>query len=337
MQKTQNRQPVPVPAAKMMSTVPIVHGEGLPFRRSSRLALRQQLTEKIPDAQALKSRGYLLGRRIAKGTFATVVRAKYYDPHAAGDGLQAPSGLDLACKIVDESKSKDEAFLKKFLPRELKILERIMHPNIIQIQSIIRRDCRLFIFMRLAERGDLLGFIRKYGALPEERCRYWFYQMADAIRYLHRLNIAHRDLKCENVLISKNMNIKLSDFGFARTCIDETGMAVMSQTYCGSAAYAAPEIISGKSYTPKSADLWSLGVILFIMLNGTMPFDEKNLKKLVKSQLAKQFAFRPEVEKVVSLDAIRMVRHLLEPDPITRINIDEVMQERWESNVVVDK
>lgn len=325
----------PRPAPEM-STAPVAHGEGIaqPFRRSSRLAIQQQVKkEQISDAEVLKSRGYLLGRRIAKGTFATVVRAKYYDPKAGGDGLQTP--LDLACKIVDESKSKNEDFLEKFLPRELKILKRIEHPNIIQLQGIIRSGCRVFIFMRLAERGDLLSFIRKYGALPEEQSRIWFHQMADAIRYLHRLNIAHRDLKCENVLISESMNIKLSDFGFARTCIDETGMAVMSQTYCGSAAYAAPEIVSGKAYTPKAADLWSLGVLLFIMLNGTMPFDEKHLKKLVKMQLAKQFAFRPEVEKVISLDAIRMVRHLLEPDPNTRINIGEVLQERWLEKMVV--
>ncbi|XP_062554619.1 testis-specific serine/threonine-protein kinase 1-like [Armigeres subalbatus] len=319
-----------------MSSNPADHGEGVPrpFRRSSRLALKQQLNEQIPDAQALKSRGYLLGRRIAKGTFATVLRAKFYDPKAAGDGL--PLGLDMACKIVDESKSKDEDFVKKFLPRELRILQRIDHPNIIQVHSIVRRKSRVFIFMRLAERGDLLSFIRKNGALSEDTSRLWFYQMADAIQYLHQLNIAHRDLKCENMLISNNMNIKLSDFGFSRTCVDETGMAAMSKTFCGSSAYAAPEIVSGKEYNPKAADLWSLGVVLFIMLNGVMPFDEKNLKKLVKSQLAKQFAFSPEVEKVISLDAIRMVRNLLEPDPITRINIDEVMGERWERNVVVE-
>lgn len=319
-----------------MSTVQNNHAEGLPqpFRRSSRLAMRQQLNEHIPDNHALKSRGYLLGRRIAKGTFATVMRATYYDPKQGNDGSQTP--LELACKVIDESKSKDEDFLKKFLPRELKILERIDHPNIIQTHSIMRRGSRVFIFMRLAERGDMLSFIRKYGALSEERSRFWFYQMADAIRYLHRLNIAHRDLKCENVLISKNMNVKLSDFGFARTCIDETGVALMSKTFCGSAAYAAPEVVSGKAYIPKSADLWSLGVVLFIMLNGTMPFDEKNLKKLIKCQLARQFTFRPEVEKVISMDAIRMVRHLLEPDPIDRINIDEVMRERWEGKFVVE-
>ncbi|XP_058448271.1 testis-specific serine/threonine-protein kinase 1-like [Malaya genurostris] len=311
-------------------------GEGrpLPLRRSSRLALRQSLTHQIPDAQALKARGYLLGRRMAKGTFATVVRAKYYEP-TTGDGPQKP--MHLACKVVDEGKSKDVDFLTKFLPRELQILGKIEHPNIIQTHSIMRRGRRVFIFMRLAERGDLLSFIRKHGGLVEGQARYWFYQMVDAINYLHQMDIAHRDLKCENILISKNMNIKLSDFGFARNCIDETGGSIFSKTFCGSAAYAAPEIVGGKPYQPKAADLWSLGVVLFIMLNGIMPFDEKNLKKLVRCQLGRQFQFLPEVEKVISLDAIRMVRNLLDPDPVDRININEVMRERWEVKVVANK
>lgn len=309
-----------------------------PFRRSSRLVLRQQHSvEQIPDALALKARGYLLGRRMAKGTFATVLRAKFYESKSPGDG-PAPKPTELACKIIDQSKSKDEQFLQKFLPRELEILGQIRHPNIIQTHSIMRRNNRVFIFLQLAERGDLLTFIRKHGALPENRTRFWFYQMADAVRYLHRQDIAHRDLKCENILISANMNVKLSDFGFARTCTDpSSGTAIMSKTFCGSAAYAAPEIISTTPYNPKMADLWSLGVVLFIMLNGTMPFDEKNLKKLLRNQLGRHIQFRPEVEKVCSLEAIRMVRSLLEPDPIDRINIEEVMEEPWRASAIANK
>ncbi|KAL9692449.1 hypothetical protein quinque_015887 [Culex quinquefasciatus] len=249
-----------------------------------------------------------------------------------------PKPTELACKIIDQSKSKDEQFLHKFLPRELEILGQIRHPNIIQTHSIMRRNNRVFIFLQLAERGDLLTFIRKHGALPENRTRFWFYQMADAVRYLHRQDIAHRDLKCENILISANMNVKLSDFGFARTCTDpSSGTAIMSKTFCGSAAYAAPEIISTTPYNPKMADLWSLGVVLFIMLNGTMPFDEKNLKKLLRNQLGRHIQFRPEVEKVCSLEAIRMVRSLLEPDPIDRINIEEVMEEPWRASAIANK
>ncbi|XP_055548181.1 testis-specific serine/threonine-protein kinase 1-like [Wyeomyia smithii] len=321
------------PAAKISREEGVLAKPSL-LRRSSRLALRQRKIEQIPDIQALKSRGYLLGRRMATGTFATVMRAKYFEPKT-GDGPQKT--LDLACKIVDEGKSKDVEFLTKFLPRELQILAKIEHPNIIQTHSIMRRGSRVFIFMRLAELGDLLSYIRRHGALAEERCRFWFYQMVDAIRYLHEMDIAHRDLKCENILISKNLNIKLSDFGFARYCKNEIGNNIMSSTFCGSAAYAAPEIMSATLYQPKAADLWSLGVVLFIMLNGTMPFDEKNLKKLVRCQMSRQFQFRPEVEKVISFDPIRIVHNLLDPDPVDRINIEEVMEERWEVKVVANK
>lgn len=290
--------------------------------------------EQVPDFQAFKSRGYLLGRPIAKGAFATVIRAKYYEPRT-GDGLQ--KSLDLACKIIDESKSKDFEFLTKFLPRELQILARIEHPNIIQTHSIMRRGSRVFIFMRLAELGDLLSYIQRHGALAEERSRFWFYQMVDAIQYLHQMDIAHRDLKCENILISKNMNIKLSDFGFARHCKDKIGSSILSSTFCGSAAYAAPEIVGNKPYQPKAADLWSLGVVLFIMLNGTMPFDERNLKKLERCQVGRQYCFRPEVRKAISFDAVRIVYNLLDPNPVDRINIDEVIKARWEVKVVGNK
>ncbi|XP_055619401.1 testis-specific serine/threonine-protein kinase 1-like [Toxorhynchites rutilus septentrionalis] len=300
-------------------------------KKSSRLIHNYSEAQNIPDALALKTRGYILGRRIAKGTFATVWRAKYYAQD--NGGVRKP--LELACKIVDESKAKEIA--EKFLPRELHVLGRISHSNIIQTHRIMRRGHRVFIFMRLAERGDLLSYIREYGAIPELQSKVWFFQMADAIRYLHHLNIAHRDIKCENVLITRTMNVKLSDFGFARTCMDEIGRVVMSETFCGSTAYASPEVVGGKAYDPKAADMWSLGVVLFIMLNGTMPFDESNLKKMTKKQLNRQISFEPLVEQVISLEAIRLVRNLLDPNPDDRINIDEVMKTQWEVNAVANK
>lgn len=159
---------------------------------------------------------------------------------------------------------------------------------------------RYFIFMRFAENGDLLDFVLKNGAVIESQARVWLRQMALGIQYLHELEIAHRDLKCENVLITANYNVKLADFGFARYVVDSRGRRILSETYCGSLSYAAPEILRGTPYNPKISDLWSLGVILYIMLNKAMPFDDTNIKRLYEQQTNRKWKFRAKVENVLS-------------------------------------
>lgn len=145
--------------------------------------------------------------------------------------------LDLACKYVDRSKAPKD-FLEKFFPRELELLTKVSHTNIIGIHSILQSGNTIFIFMRYAENGDLLEYIKNHGAVGESQASLWFFQMVSAVRYLHSLGYAHRDLKCENVLISRHMNVKLADFGFTRKCLDENNKKIMSDTFCGSAGEA---------------------------------------------------------------------------------------------------
>lgn len=188
----------------------------------SRAAKRQS-----SDHSALERRGYGFGKKIGKGSYGNVIAAHYKDPNNKGF-------VELACKCVDKSKAPKD-FLEKFFPREIQVLTKISHPNIIGIHSILQSGQTVFIFMRWAENGDLLDHVKKHGAIVEPQANLWFYQMTRAIKYLHSLNYAHRDLKCENILISKHMNIKIADFGFARSCMDENKEKIMSQTFCGSA------------------------------------------------------------------------------------------------------
>ncbi|XP_069685904.1 testis-specific serine/threonine-protein kinase 1-like [Periplaneta americana] len=143
------------------------------------------------------------------------------------------------------------------------------------------------------------------------------------------MDLAHRDLKLENVLMVSKNYIKVADFGFVRKCRDERGRRVMSDTFCGSVAYAAPEIILGTPYNPKKADVWSLGCILFIMLTGTMPFDESNVKEMVKMQTSKTLTFPTLAQSPISSAAKKLITDLLEPDVTKRPNIRKVKRNSW--------
>ncbi|ALC46310.1 CG14305 [Drosophila busckii] len=270
------------------------------------------------DIKILTEQRYTIGHKIGEGSYAAVHLANYVDDR----GRQ----LKLACKIVNMSKAPHD-FVTKFFPRELKIIAKLEHPHIIQTHSIVQRRQLVFVFMAYATNGDLLMHITKHGAIDEDQCKLWLQQLASALKYLHSEDIAHRDLKCDNVLISRHFNVKLTDFGFARYCGMAKGAPVLSDTYCGSTAYAAPEILVGLPYEPKIADAWSLGIILFIMLNGKMPFDDKNQPQMLADQRAKRYAFTRRRE--FSADAKATVAVLLEPNVQARWNVQEILSCNW--------
>ncbi|XP_046401674.1 testis-specific serine/threonine-protein kinase 3 [Ischnura elegans] len=280
------------------------------------------LVTRNSEIEALQQRGYVIGKKIGQGAYATVHLAEYID------GSQRREKTKLACKIIDKERAPND-FLEKFFPRELQIITKIVHPNLIQVHSILQRGPRVFIFMRHAENGDLLDFVKGNGPVPEAQARIWFRQMTEGLQYLHRQNIAHRDLKCENVLLSQRYNVKLADFGFARFCTDKDNRRVLSHTYCGSAAYAAPEVVSGIPYNPKLADVWSLGIILYIMLNASMPFDDSNLHLLLKDQTTRNWDFRTKMRGVISSFAKTLVRQILEPDITLRPNLEMILSDSW--------
>lgn len=289
-------------------------------RTSTNSESTRSLSARNSDIEALELKGYNIGKKIGKGSYATVMTAHYTD----GTGKK----IKLACKIVNRTKAPSD-FLDKFFPRELDILTKIEYPYIIQTHSILQRGPRIFIFMRFAENGDLLDYVKTHGPTPEQQAKIWFYQMAKGLRYLHAQNIAHRDLKCENVLLSKRMNIKLADFGFARYCTDTSGSRILSQTYCGSGSYAAPEVVSGVPYNPKIADIWSLGIILFIMINSSMPFDDSNLNRLLSDQRKKKYQFGAKVLSQITYAVRNVIDSLLEPDIMQRWSLEHILNCRW--------
>lgn len=184
----------------------------------------------------LERYGYQLGDILGKGSYA-VVRKAYSRRHKKY----------VAVKIVCKKKAPED-FLSKFLPREIKVLKRLRHPHVISLIEVIETNTRMYIITDLAESGDLLEYIRKYGAVPEATAKQLFKQLLIGINYVHSEDVVHRDLKCENLLLDKENNIIISDFGFARDNLTSaTGKRKLCHTYCGSYAYAPPEILKGRN------------------------------------------------------------------------------------------
>lgn len=274
----------------------------------------------------LQRRGYKLGKTIGEGSYCKV--------RVAYKATELGYTTKVACKVVNKRKASKD-FVTKFLPREISIVRSIHHPNIVTVFNIIELDEQVYMFMDFCERGDLLDHIRTHGALPEHRARHLFRQLVSAIEYLHSRDIAHRDLKCENVLLANRDHVKIADFGFARWCCDlATKRRVLSDTYCGSAAYAAPEILQGVCYNPKMTDVWSLGCILYIMLCGTMPFDDDNIKQMLKIQMGRKLTFPSKIN--LSQRAKKFIMHLLEPDVTKRATIKQVANNPWMHSTLSD-
>ncbi|KAH1180292.1 testis-specific serine/threonine-protein kinase 1-like [Mauremys mutica] len=271
----------------------------------------------MDDAAILKKRGYVLGINLGEGSYAKV-------KSAYSDRLK----FNVAVKIINKKKAPRD-FLERFLPREIEILAKVNHRAIVKTYEIFETsDSKVYIVMELGVQGDLLEFIKSRGAISEDVARKMFCQLSSAIKYCHDLDVVHRDLKCENLLLDKDFNIKLSDFGFSRRLTrDENGKPILSKTFCGSAAYAAPEVLQGIPYQPKIYDIWSLGVILFIMVCGSMPYDDSNIGKMLKIQKEHRVHFPKS--KSLTVECKDLIYRMLQPDVARRLHIEEVFNHVW--------
>ncbi|XP_076653305.1 testis-specific serine/threonine-protein kinase 3 [Halictus rubicundus] len=280
------------------------------------------LSQTVSEEAVLYQRGYKFLKKLGEGSYAKVYLSEYRSD------TESEKNKKLACKVIDTTKAPKD-FVKKFLPRELDILVKVNHPHVVHVHSIFQRRAKYFMFMRYAENGDLLEFILKNGAVQEGQARVWIRQLTLALQYLHEMEIAHRDVKCENVLLTSNYNVKLADFGFARYVIDDRGKQVLSDTYCGSLSYIAPEILRGSPYSPKMSDVWSLGVILYILLNKAMPFDDTDIKRLYVQQRNRKWKFRSKVVSLLSEQVKKLITTILEPDPVKRLRLDQIISSEW--------
>ncbi|KAF5293924.1 hypothetical protein FQA39_LY13629 [Lamprigera yunnana] len=270
----------------------------------------------------LETHGYFLGKTIGTGSYATV-RVAHSERH---DG-------NVAVKIVSKFTAPAD-YLKKFLPREIEVVKGLKHPNLIRFLQAIETTHRVYIVMEYAEQGSLLDIIRRDSYIDEIRARKWFRQLLEAVDYCHERGVVHRDIKCENLLMDTGYNIKLSDFGFARGHLkSKNGQFPYSETFCGSYAYASPEILKGIPYQPQQSDIWSMGVVLYAMVFGRLPFDDANYSLLVK-QVSNKVTFPRDPKVTATCRAL--ITKILAPLK-ARIRMSGIKIDSWYNYVTGDK
>lgn len=169
--------------------------------------------------------------------------------------------------------------------------------------------------------GELFDYIVSNGRLPEDKARKFFQQIVCAVEYCHRHKIVHRDLKPENLLLDDNFNVKIADFGLSNIMTDGNFL----KTSCGSPNYAAPEVISGKLYAGPEVDVWSCGVILYVLLCGKLPFDDEYIPTLFKKIAAGNY----RTPDYLSAGAVSLIKRMLQVNPVHRITVADIRQDPW--------
>ncbi|XP_055492072.1 hormonally up-regulated neu tumor-associated kinase homolog A [Leucoraja erinacea] len=257
---------------------------------------------------------YLVGKMINKGSFAKVM-----------EGLHIPTGEKVAIKVIDKKKAKQDTYIQKNMKREPRIHQMIKHPNIVQLFETLETENSYYMAMELCQGGDLMDRICEKKKLEEREVRKYTRQILAAVEHLHRHAIVHRDLKIENFLLDENNNIKIVDFGLSNILKNDS--QEMLNTQCGSPAYAAPELLAHKKYGPK-VDVWSIGVSMFAMFTGTLPFTVEpfNIKQLHQKMVNGDMSSIPSE---ISSGAAHFMLSLLEPDPAKRPSVREAMEEKW--------
>ncbi|XP_071429304.1 hormonally up-regulated neu tumor-associated kinase [Pithys albifrons albifrons] len=272
--------------------------------------------ERLRDFQHTKRVGnYLIGRKLGEGSFAKV-----------REGLHVLTGEKVAVKVIDKKRAKKDTYVTKNLRREGQIQQMIRHPNIAQLLDILETENSYYLVMELCPGGNLMHKIYEKKRLEEHEARKYIRQLILAVEHLHRAGVVHRDLKIENLLLDEDNNIKLIDFGLSN-CAGILGYSDPFSTQCGSPAYAAPELLARKKYGPK-IDVWSIGVNMYAMLTGTLPFTVEpfSLRALYQKMVDKEMNPFPTQ---LSSAAINFLRSLLEPDPAKRPNIQQALANRW--------
>uniref|UniRef100_A0A7M4DWM2 non-specific serine/threonine protein kinase n=2 Tax=Crocodylus porosus TaxID=8502 RepID=A0A7M4DWM2_CROPO len=229
------------------------------------------------------------------------------------------SSFVVAIKIIDKTQL-DEENLKKIF-REVQIMKMLCHPHIIRLYQVMETERMIYLVTEYASGGEIFDHLVAHGRMAEKEARRKFKQIVAAVNFCHCRNIVHRDLKAENLLLDANLNIKIADFGFSN--IFTPGQLL--KTWCGSPPYAAPELFEGKEYDGPKVDIWSLGVVLYVLVCGALPFDGSTLQNLRARVLSGKF----RIPFFMSTECEHLIRHMLVLDPSKRLSMEQICKHKW--------
>ncbi|CAB1424439.1 unnamed protein product [Pleuronectes platessa] len=292
---------------------PVKVSDGLPGppaplpRSSSRHGLPPPRSSGVSEEQPHVG-NYRLLKTIGKGNFAKVKLARH-----------SLTGREVAIKIIDKTQMNPTSLQKLF--REVSVMKILNHPNIVKLFEVIETEKTLYLVMEFASGGEVFDYLVAHGRMKEKEARAKFRQIVSAVEYCHQKRIVHRDLKAENLLLDADMNIKIADFGFS----NEFTIGSKLDTFCGSPPYAAPELFQGKKYDGPEVDVWSLGVILYTLVSGSLPFDGQNLKELRERVLRGKY----RIPFYMSTDCENLLKKLLVLNPGKRGSLQQIMKDRW--------
>ncbi|TSO37088.1 MAP/microtubule affinity-regulating kinase 4 [Bagarius yarrelli] len=250
---------------------------------------------------------YRLLKTIGKGNFAKVKLARH-----------VLTGREVAIKIIDKTQLNPTSLQKKDGWCNVLVNHGSVH---LQLFEVIETEKTLYLVMEYASGGEVFDYLVSHGRMKEVEARAKFRQIVSAVHYCHQKNIVHRDLKAENLLLDADSNIKIADFGFS----NEFMLGNKLDTFCGSPPYAAPELFQGKKYDGPEVDIWSLGVILYTLVSGSLPFDGQNLKELRERVLRGKY----RVPFYMSTDCEEILRRFLVLNPSKRCTLEQVMKDKW--------
>ncbi|XP_048492886.1 CBL-interacting protein kinase 32 isoform X2 [Beta vulgaris subsp. vulgaris] len=238
---------------------------------------------------------YELGRTIGEGTFAKVKFAR-----------SSQTGDPVAIKILDKEKVLKNKMAEQ-IRREIATMKRIKHPNVIRLYEVMGSKTKIYIVLEYVTGGELFDKIVHHGRMKEDEARKYFQQLINAVDYCHSRGVYHRDLKPENLLLDKTGDLKVSDFG----------LSAISQQQI--------QVLDDRGYDGATADLWSCGVILFVLLAGYLPFDDSNLMNLYRKISVAEFTCPPWM----SFSVKKFITRILDPNPGTRMTIPEILDDEW--------
>lgn len=254
--------------------------------------------------------GFRLGKTLGEGSFSKVKIA-----------TDMSTGKEYAIKIVKRN-CVNEPGIESQIEKEVSILHTIKHPNVVRLHHVFRSKTKFYLVLDLADGGELFNKLADGGPLEENEARKYFQQLIDALDYIHKHHAVHRDLKPENLLLDRNGNLKVTDFGLSTTSLTSSEIF---KTRCGTPNYVAPEIFSPDGYHGPPVDIWSAGLILYVMLTAMLPFDSDSVESVVEKVLEEPL----QIPSYVPKGAADLIRKIVVRNPEERAKIQDIRDDPW--------